>query len=76
MRDPLRHEDFPPGAGVDLQVAAAADEMGLVVRPLGGTILLAPPLIFTKAQAERTVEVLDAALSQVERRLSGTESGG
>ncbi len=76
MRDPLRHEDFPPGAGVDLQVAAAADDMGLVVRPLGGTILLAPPLIFTKAQAERTVEVLDAALSQVERRLSGTESGG
>jgi len=75
MRDPLRHEDFPPGAGVDLQVAVAADEMGLVVRPLGGTILLAPPLIFTKAQAERTVEVLDAALSQVEARLSVREGG-
>lgn len=36
-------------------------------RPLGGTTLaLAPPLIFTRAQAERTVNVLDAALSEVE----------
>jgi adenosylmethionine-8-amino-7-oxononanoate aminotransferase len=51
---------------VDNQVAAVARGMGLFVRPLGGTILLGPPLIFTRAQAERTVEVLDAALSSVE----------
>jgi hypothetical protein len=39
--------------------------MGLFVRPLGGTIILGPPLTFTRAQVERTVEVLDAALATV-----------
>jgi adenosylmethionine-8-amino-7-oxononanoate aminotransferase len=69
MRDPIRHEDFGPDVRVDDQVAAVAHDMGLFVRPLGGTILLAPPLIFTKVQAERTIDVLDAALSKVEARL-------
>lgn len=55
-------------ARADGQVAVIAHEKGLFVRPLGGTILLAPPLIFTHAQADRTVEVLDAALSRVEAR--------
>jgi L-2,4-diaminobutyrate transaminase len=69
MRDPARHEDFAPDAGVDHQVAAVARELGVFVRPLGGTVLLGPPLIFTKAQAERTVEVLDTAIGRVEARL-------
>ncbi len=69
MRDPIRREDFGPDVRVDDQVAAVAHDMGLFVRPLGGTILLAPPLIFTKAQAERTVEVLDTAISKVEANL-------
>jgi adenosylmethionine-8-amino-7-oxononanoate aminotransferase len=56
-------------AGVDNQVAAFARGMGLFVRPFGGTVFLAPPLIFTPEQAARTVEVLDAALGEVERRL-------
>jgi hypothetical protein len=43
--------------------------MGLFVRPFGGTVFLAPPLIFTKAQARLAVRVLDAALTQVEARV-------
>ena len=69
MRDPIRHEDFAPDAGVDNQVAAVAREMGLVVRPLGGTVLLGPPLIFTKSQAERAVDVLETAITRVEAHL-------
>jgi adenosylmethionine-8-amino-7-oxononanoate aminotransferase len=69
VRDAVRHESFAPELGVDNQVAAVARDMGLFVRPFGGTVLLAPPLIFTKAQAERTVEVLDVALTQVETRV-------
>jgi L-2,4-diaminobutyrate transaminase len=69
LRDPIRREDFAPDAGVDNQVAAVAREMGLFVRPLGGTVLLGPPLIFTKAQAERAVDVLDTALTRVEANL-------
>ncbi len=34
--------------------------------------MLAPPLIFTKAQAERAVDVLDAALSKVEANILPT----
>lgn len=68
-RDPARHQPFPPELRVDDRVAAIARERGLFVRPLGGTILLAPPLIFTRAQAERTVEVLDEAISAVEAAL-------
>jgi adenosylmethionine-8-amino-7-oxononanoate aminotransferase len=69
LRDPIRREDFAPDAGVDNEVAAVAREMGLFVRPLGGTVLLGPPLIFTKAQAERTVDVLDTAIARVEENL-------
>lgn len=69
VRDTAQRDSFPLHLGVDNQVAAVAREMGLFVRPLGGTILIGPPLIFTRAQVERTVEVLDAALTQVERRL-------
>lgn len=72
MRDPLRHEDFAPDVRVDDQVAAVVRDMGLFVRPVGGTILLAPPLIFTRHQAERTVEVLDGALSKVEANILPT----
>jgi adenosylmethionine-8-amino-7-oxononanoate aminotransferase len=56
-----------------------AMRMGLFgPRPLGGTTLaLAPPLVFTKAQAERTVDVLGAALSEVEAEgLPAVESDG
>lgn len=62
---------------IDNQVAGITQAMGLLVRPLGGTIVLAPPLIYTREQAERTVEILDAALSRVgaERAPSGRADG-
>jgi adenosylmethionine-8-amino-7-oxononanoate aminotransferase len=75
-RDPGRREDFPPDMGVDNQIAAVARQMGLFVRPLGGTILVGPPLIFTKAQAERAVDVLDTALSKVEAHLASATGVG
>jgi adenosylmethionine-8-amino-7-oxononanoate aminotransferase len=67
--DAARHESFAPELGVDNQVAAVAREMGLFVRPFGGTVFLAPPLIFTNSPANRAVEVLDAALTQIEARV-------
>ncbi|HSL26699.1 MAG TPA: aspartate aminotransferase family protein, partial [Acidimicrobiia bacterium] len=60
MPEHFRDENLVLDMGVDNHVAAVARDMGLFVRPLDGTILLAPPLIFTRDQAERTVEVLDA----------------
>jgi adenosylmethionine-8-amino-7-oxononanoate aminotransferase len=69
VRDAALRKGFAPEQGVDDQVAAIAREKGLFVRPFGGTVFLAPPLIFTKGQADRAVDVLDAALAQVEGRL-------
>lgn len=69
VHDADLHEASGPNLPADNHVAAVARRMGLLVRPLGGTIILGPPLIFTKAQAERTVEVLDTALSGVEARV-------
>jgi adenosylmethionine-8-amino-7-oxononanoate aminotransferase len=76
VRDAAGRESFAPELGVDNQVAAVAREMGLFVRPFGGTVFLAPPLIFTKAQADRTIEVLDAALTQVETRVLSEPGAG
>jgi adenosylmethionine-8-amino-7-oxononanoate aminotransferase len=53
------------GMALDNAVAGIAREMGLFVRPLGGTILLGPPLIFTTQQADRAVEVLDLAIARL-----------
>lgn len=68
LHDPVRGADFAPDLHVADRVTQATMEMGLFgPRPLGGcTLVFAPPLIFTKAQAERAIEVLDAALSEVE----------
>jgi len=72
----LTDQPQPPNSvpGPDQVVAGVAREMGVFVRPLGGTILIAPPLTFTRDQAERVVEVLDTALTRVEHG-SGTPGG-
>ena len=66
--DPVRHEDFAPGLHIADEVTAVTMQMGMFgPRPLGGsTLVFAPPLTFTKAQAERSVDMLDSALSKVE----------
>ena len=71
LRDPATHEELAPELHVADQVSAATMQMGLFgPRPLGGsTLVFAPPLIFTKAQAERCVDVLDTALSRIESSL-------
>ena len=63
-------EGAPPGAvaSADAVVAAIARERGVFVRSLGGTILVAPPLTFTRDQVEQTVSVIDEALATVAAR--------
>lgn len=76
LHDPVRNEDFPPDLHIADQVTAATMQMGLFgPRPLGGgTLVFAPPLIFTTTQAEHCVEVLDGALTKVEESmLAGAE---
>jgi adenosylmethionine---8-amino-7-oxononanoate aminotransferase len=61
--------------GIDLQahgqerlgrrVCAAAVRRGVLLRPLGDTIVLMPPLTITSAELDRLVSVLHAAILQV-----------
>jgi adenosylmethionine-8-amino-7-oxononanoate aminotransferase len=76
MPERVRPRGPQPQLAVDSEVAAVAREMGLFVRPMGGTVLVGPPLIYTRAQAERTVAVLDAALTRVETQTPAVTLAG
>jgi adenosylmethionine-8-amino-7-oxononanoate aminotransferase len=76
MPERVRPRGPQPQLAVDSEVAAVAREMGLFVRPIGGTVLVGPPLIYTRAQAERTVAVLDAALTRVETQTPAVTLAG
>jgi adenosylmethionine-8-amino-7-oxononanoate aminotransferase len=70
---------FAPDAGFMRQVVDAAWDRGLIVRgetgtidgTLGEHILLAPPLVATRAELARILELLDEAIGAVEARMDG-----
>jgi adenosylmethionine-8-amino-7-oxononanoate aminotransferase len=59
-------ENFPVARRVGLQVCLRAREHGLLLRPLGDTLLLVPPLCLSEAElgelVRRTVRALDDVL--------------
>ncbi len=71
---PFEFKDF---SRVSTMVVRKAFENGLMVYPGGGTvdghkgdhILVAPPLITTRGEIDRIIELLDAAISAVEAEL-------
>ena len=72
--DKVTKESFPAEAQVAKRVGAEALKRGLITYPgignvdgvTGDHILLAPPLIIERDQIDEMVEILDAAISQVE----------
>jgi len=64
--DHNRPERFPEGARVGLQVCLAARKHGLILRPLGDTLLLVPPLCLDEAElgelVRRTARAIDDVL--------------
>jgi adenosylmethionine---8-amino-7-oxononanoate aminotransferase len=62
--------DLDPGGRVRVgrRVCAAAVRRGVLLRPLGDTIVLVPPLTITGAELERLVSVLRAAIVEVTAR--------
>jgi adenosylmethionine-8-amino-7-oxononanoate aminotransferase len=53
---------FPLEARMGHQVTLAARERGAIVRPLGDTVVLMPPLAMTEAELTRLVEITAAAI--------------
>jgi adenosylmethionine-8-amino-7-oxononanoate aminotransferase len=55
---------YPPAARMGQRVVRAARARGIVLRPLGDTIVLMPPLSIAPAELERLVEVAAASIAE------------
>lgn len=56
---------FPAQQAVGAQVAARCEEHGLILRALGDSIAICPPLIITTDQVDELVSKLETALNEV-----------
>ena len=77
VQDKETRESFDPALEVCLMLYREARELGLLILPSSGcdrgrsgdTVLLGPPLIITEEEIDRMVEILDQALTRVEKRV-------
>ena len=59
-------KESPPAAWeVAFRIIRHAMERGLLVRPLGNTIVLSPPLVITRKQIDEVVDMLGKAIKAV-----------
>lgn len=56
---------FEPGLKVGARIAERCREYGLLVRNIGDTFIISPPLILTREQADEMADIFDRALSDV-----------
>ena len=65
VRDKASKAPFPPDRPVSEQIANGALDHGLICRPIGQAIVLAPPFIITKGQIDELFDKLERTLGQV-----------
>jgi adenosylmethionine-8-amino-7-oxononanoate aminotransferase len=65
LRDPATNERYPAAERRAHLVALAAREEGVIVRPLGDSVILMPALAMPPALVERVVEATARAVAQV-----------
>jgi len=65
VADTTSNTPFPPSAQVGARVCAAARRHGVLLRPLGDTLVLMPPLSISNAQLETLVSATARAVSDV-----------
>lgn len=58
-------EVLPDEANESKRISDLAEELGLMVRPMGHLNVMSPPLIITEAQVDFIVETLETAISRV-----------
>ena len=68
VRDPETHEAFEPGDRVGHLVCMALRAHGVILRPLGDTVVLMPPLSVNDAEIDHLVDSLAASISRVTGR--------
>jgi putrescine---pyruvate transaminase len=60
---------FPEELDIGKRVAAHAQALGLIVRPIGALNILSPPLILTREQVDDLVAILQEAIERTARDL-------
>ena len=65
VQDAATRTPFPGHLSVSERIANACTDQGLICRPIGQSIVLAPPFILTDAQVDEMCEKLDRALEGV-----------
>jgi adenosylmethionine-8-amino-7-oxononanoate aminotransferase len=65
VRDKASKAPFPPDRPVSEQIANGALGNGLICRPIGQAIVLAPPFIITRDQIDELFDKLQTTLDQV-----------
>ena len=75
VADKRTGKPFESSLGVGAICTAHAQEDGLLIRPLGDTIALCPPLIISAEQIDELFSKLEAALGETLERVSAHMSG-
>jgi adenosylmethionine-8-amino-7-oxononanoate aminotransferase len=71
VRNPRTREAFPEALGVGGHWRDAARRNGLLVRAVGDTLCMSPPLIITAQEIDLLIDKLKAALAETESWLAG-----
>ena len=70
-RDETAPEPYPAVRRTGHQVTLAARTRGALVRPLGDTVVLMPPLSMSRADVDRLVDVTIASIDEATDKDSG-----
>ena len=73
VRDPQTHEAFPEALGVGGHCRDVAREDGLLVRAVGDTVCMSPPLIITEPEIDLLIEKLKTAIFRTQAWLDTQE---
>ncbi|MEE8574295.1 MAG: adenosylmethionine--8-amino-7-oxononanoate transaminase [Thermodesulfobacteriota bacterium] len=65
VADKKTKKRFPPGDRTGHRICMSAREKGLIIRPLGDTIVLMPPLSITKRELTRMANILRSEISAI-----------
>ena len=66
VKDKEKKTPFEPEDQIGLKVSRAAQNRGLIARPLGNILILSPTLIMTDEQIDRTSDILRKSIIEVQ----------
>ncbi len=69
VADKTTRRPFEASHALGAACAAATERHGLIVRPIGDSIALAPPLIITRSEIDALFDQLEASLDDVEKAI-------